>query len=101
VPPRWVRPVKKPEKVAGKVVVTMFKSGWCPVQNLAYERAKRASGEIGEKVLFREYDTTDPQIFREWGIMEGLYIDGKEVNTGPPPSYEKILRIIEKKARKL
>ncbi len=32
---------------------------------------------------------------------DGLFIDGKEVRTGPPPSYEKIKRLIEKRVRNL
>jgi hypothetical protein len=34
-------------------------------------------------------------------MMDALFVDGKEVQTGPPPSYEKIYNIIEKKVKKL
>jgi len=37
----------------------------------------------------------------EWGIPNGLYIDGKAVRTGPPPSYKKIYKLIEKRIKKL
>jgi len=37
----------------------------------------------------------------EWGISDALYIDDKQVRTGPPPSYEKIYKLISKKVRKL
>ena len=66
-----------------------------------YERARRAAGQFGNKVLFQSYDTLDPEVFEEWGISDGLYIDGKEVRTGPPPSFEKVLGLIEKRVRKL
>jgi hypothetical protein len=35
-------------------------------------------------------DTFDRETFLEWGISDALFIDGKQVRTGPPPSYEKI-----------
>jgi len=64
---------------------------------LVFERAKRAALEFGDKVEFREYDTFDKDVFNEWGILDALFIDDKRVRTGPPPSYEKIKKIIKKK----
>jgi hypothetical protein len=64
---------------------------------LVYERAKRAASEFGDKVEFVEYNTFDQDVFSEWGIVDALFIDGKRVRTGPPPSYEKIKRIINKR----
>jgi GNAT superfamily N-acetyltransferase len=101
VSPEWVRRRKKPERQRGKVVVTAFKNGWCPAQSLAFERAKRASAELGESVVFRGIDTMDKSNFDEWGIVDALFVDDREVRTGPPPSYEKIRKIIEKRVRKL
>jgi len=101
VPPKWVKRNKKPEKVPGKVTITSFKNGWCPAQNLVFERAKRAAAELGDKVEFREIDTFNRNTLLEWGIVDALYIDGKEVRTGPPPSYYKIKKKIEKRVRKL
>ncbi|MHB8918481.1 MAG: hypothetical protein ACYC4H_10695, partial [Desulfocucumaceae bacterium] len=66
-----------------------------------FERAKRASAEFEGKVLFQEYDTSDRKTFNEWGISDALFVDEKEVRTGPPPSYEKIKSLIEKRVRKL
>lgn len=101
IPPRFIKPQKRPEKGAGKVNVTIFSNGWCPAMNMAYERALRASEEFGEKVRVTEYDTLDRQVVEEWGITDGLYIDDKEVNTGPPPSFQKIRKKIEKRVRAL
>jgi hypothetical protein len=101
VVPKLIRQKKKPEKVAGQVTVCAFKNGWCPASNIVFERAKRASHELGEKIEFIEYDTTKRDIFSEWGVMDALFIDGKEVQTGPPPSYDKIYKLIEKKVKKL
>ena len=100
-PPRWIRQKKKPETVPGKVTVTAFVNGWCQAQNMVYERAKRAALEFGDEVVFREIDTSDRDVFMEWGISYALFIDEKEVRTGPPPSYEKIFKLISKRVNKL
>ena len=100
VPPKWIRQKKRPQKEQGRVVVTGFKNGWCPAQNMTFERAKRAAAEFGDKVEFREVDTFDRNMFMEWGVADALYIDDKEVRTGPPPKYEKIRKMIEKKVKK-
>jgi GNAT superfamily N-acetyltransferase len=101
VPPKWIKQKKKPAAEPGKVVVTCFKNGWCPAQNLAYERARRAAQELGDKVVFREIDTFKRETAAEWGISDALFIDAKQVRTGPPPTYEKIKRAIARKVKKL
>jgi GNAT superfamily N-acetyltransferase len=99
VAPKWIREKKRPEPAAGKVTVTVFKNGWCPAMNMTFERAKRAAAELGDAVEFRPVDTSDRAVFLEWGIADGLFLDGKSVRTGPPPSYAKILRKIARRAR--
>jgi thiol-disulfide isomerase/thioredoxin len=101
VPPKWIRQKQQPQKTAGKVTVTAFCNGWCPAQNMIFERAKRAASELGEKVVFRAIDTLPRGTFLEWGIADALFIDDKQVRTGPPPSYEKIKKGIAKRAKKL
>ena len=101
VSPKWIRQKGKPPLEQNKVTVTAFRNGWCPAQNLVFERARRAAGEFGDKVLFREIDTFDRDVFLEWGIADALFMDNKQVQTGPPPSYEKIKKIIAKRVRKL
>jgi len=100
VPPEWIREKKKPSDVPGKVAVTAFVNGWCPGMNMVFERAKRAAAEIGGKVDFRPVETSDRATFLEWGTSDALVVDGKSVRTGPPPSYEKIRKIIARRARK-
>lgn len=100
-PPKWVKRKKKPETMPGKVTVTAFKNGWCPAQNLTCERAKRAVLEFGDKVIFNEIDTFDKNVFLEWGISDALFIDDKQIRTGPPLSYDKIRKKIEKKSKKV
>ncbi len=64
VAPKWVRRKKKPGKTAGKVTVSAFINGWCPAQNLSFERARRAAEQFGDKVLFQKYDTEGKLITR-------------------------------------
>ena len=101
IPPKWIKQKKKPELTPGKVTVTAFLNGWCPAQSLVFERAKRVAAELGDKVVFQQIDTFDRNNFLEWGISDALFIDGKQMRTGPPPSYKKIKNTIAKKARKL
>ena len=101
VPPKWIRPKKKPEKEEGKVVVTALINGWCPAQGIVFERAKRAASEFGDKVIFKGINTFDRKVFLEWGLSDGLFIDDKQIRTGPPPSYKKIVKNIKKKVKKL
>ncbi|MFC1953395.1 GNAT family N-acetyltransferase [Chloroflexota bacterium] len=100
-PPTLIKRKKKPELIPGKVTVTSFLNGWCPAQNLVFERAKRAAAKFGSDVVVRQIDTLNRDNLLEWGISDALYIDGKQVRTGPPPSYEKIRKIIAGRVKKL
>jgi hypothetical protein len=101
IPPEFIKPIKKPEKGGEKVNVTIFRNGWCPAQNLVFERAKRASAEFKNSIQLTEYDTINPEIFKEWGISDSLFIDGKQVRTGPPPTYEYIKKKISVRVKKI
>jgi GNAT superfamily N-acetyltransferase len=100
VPPKWIKAKKKPELNRGKVTVTGFINGWCPASNMVLERARRASLELGDRVVFHEINTFNREAFCEWGISDSLFVNGKKVNTGPPPSYEKIRKKISKELKK-
>ena len=99
--PRWIRRRKAVPTHPGKVTVSAFNNGWCQVQNIVYERVKRACAEIGDRVIFDSIDTSNQSVFLEWGISDGIYIDGKKVAYGPPPSYEKLREKISRRARRL
>ena len=101
VPPRWNRDKKKPEPEPGHVTVTALVNGWCPGMNMAFERAKRAAAEFGDKVAFRAVDTFDRGVFKEWGEPDAIFVDGKGIRMGPPPSYEKIRKAIARRVKKL
>ncbi len=101
-PPRWFpKSSRQPEPIPGKVNVTAFSSGWCLASNLVNERARRAAAELGDAVVFREIDTSERSAVAEWGVSDAVFVDGKNVQKGPPVGYEKIHRMIAKRARKL
>ena len=104
--PRWVRLRKKPAAEPGVVSVEAFVNGWCPGMNMVFERAKRAVAELGGgdpavPLRFREHRTDDPAVFAEWGLRDGLFVDGRAVRTGPPPSYEKIRGLLAARLKRL
>ena len=101
VAPKWIKPKLKPVQNEGIVTVTSFLNGWCPAMNMVHERAKRAAAEFPDKVKFDVVNTLNPETFNQWGIMDGLYIDGKAISTGPPPAYLKILKKVAKKVNRL
>lgn len=102
VPPEWPPKISKlPEPVPGRVNITAFSSGWCMAQNLTYERAKRAAAEFGDRVVFREIDTSAKSAMTEWGQTDAVYVDGRNLQSGPPPGYEKIRRIIAGRVARL
>ncbi len=100
-PPHWIRKKKAPVATPGRVTVTAFINGWCPAQNITAERARRAAAELGERVVFEEHHTWDRAVFEHWGISDGVFVDGREVSTGPPLSYARMRAIIARRLRKL
>jgi len=101
IPPKWFRRRKKPAKSPGVVTVTGFINGWCLGQNLVFERAKRAVSEFDDRVIFKEINTFDREVLKEWGISDAVYVDDKLIRMGPPPSYEKIKSKIARQVKKL
>jgi predicted N-acetyltransferase YhbS len=101
VPPHFMKQKQLPGLSPGKVNVTVFMNGWCPAQNMVYERTRKVAAEYGDKIDFNVYHTVDHEILKYWGISDALFINGKRINTGPPPSYKKIHRLIGGKVKKL
>ena len=101
LPPSCIKKKKLPELTPGKVNVSLFMNGWCQAQNIVYERIKRAIAGFEDQVEIREFDTLNKDIQLEWGIADAVFVDNKEIRNGPPTSYSKIRKIIEKKAKKV
>lgn len=101
IPPKWVKQVKHPLANAnpGKVTVTAFYNGRCQVQCIALERARRGVKEYGDQVVLVEINTFDREIFLEWGIADALYVEDTNLTKGPPVTYERIIKVIDKKLK--
>jgi N-acetylglutamate synthase-like GNAT family acetyltransferase len=100
--PRWFPEARKPlERVPGKVAVDAYVNGWCLAGSLVAEHAARAAAEFGDKVVYREVDASDRGVPAAFGFSSALFIDGRSVRTGPPPSYEKIRSLVAKRVARL
>ncbi len=99
--PKWIAPGPKPATTDGQVTMTAFMSGWCPAMNLVYERAKRVAEELGPPVAFVSIDTSDPAVMRRHGHADDVFLDGKRLQRGAPPSYAKIKKKASKRVRRL
>ena len=93
VPPQWYRRSKQLPRVRGKVTLNVFNSGWCPGRNYLLEGAVREAMGLGPMVAVNYYDTSDPMILREWGISDGLFIDGKSFRDSRPERMKAALMI--------
>ena len=97
--PFWIEESPVELGASDKVSVTAYKSGWCPAMNLVYERARRAAEELGDDVDFTTIDVTDRTTFLQCGHTDAVFVDGKPLQRGAPPSYEKIRQTIAKRIR--
>jgi hypothetical protein len=99
--PAFLKEKKKPEPEQGKVTITALMHGWCPAYNMVYERTKRAASEFGEQVVFKTIPVQDKETIEEWGQSDAVFINRKQLRSGPPLSYVKIRKNIAKQVRKL
>ncbi len=97
--PSFPKPKKKPVSSNEKVILTDFVNGWCPFTNVTHFNAEKITSELKDKVELITLDTTDKAVLDEWGIGEGLFINGKEVRSAPPLSYEKLKKKVEKRIK--
>ncbi|MBN2350357.1 MAG: GNAT family N-acetyltransferase [Bacteroidales bacterium] len=101
-PPKWIEKKKfTPELTPGKVTISLFINGWCNAFNIVAERVKKIARELGDDVIIREYDTFEKNSMKILGKSDELFIDTKKINTGPPPSYEKLKKIVTKKVARI
>jgi GNAT superfamily N-acetyltransferase len=93
-PPSWVEEKPVPPGPSGQVEVTAFLGGWCPAANLVYERARRAADELGTEVNFTTIDTSDREVFVRCGHSDEVFVNGRALQRGAPPSYKAVRRKI-------
>jgi ribosomal protein S18 acetylase RimI-like enzyme len=99
IPPKWIKPKEKPGHTDKKVHITCLSNGWCTAMNLACSRTRDVAKEFGDNVFMNEVDTKEAENKQAWGRPDALFIDGKKIGMGPPPSKEKLREIIGKKIK--
>lgn len=99
-PPTLMKIQKRPEAGNDTVRVTCFRNGWCPGQNIACERMKRAATEYGDRIEYVEIDTDERNNLEEWGISDAIFINDKQIRTGPPPPYKKLQKLLKKRVER-
>ncbi len=98
--PRWRRPNFSPRLEPGRVTVTAVCSGWCPGQNVCFERAREVAAEFGDRVAFHGFirDVGDDATVIP---PDCLFVDERSVSAGPPTARDKIRRIVSRRVRQL
>lgn len=96
-PPRWDKTAITPEQVRDEVKISCSGNGWCTAMNLSCHRAKKVASEYGDKVIFEETSNFSEEKEFKKGVENSLFINGKRISTGPPPSKEKLRKIISRK----
>ncbi len=99
--PNWISSKPVPRGEPGQVTVTAFKNGWCPAANLVFERARKAADELGDRVVFVTIDVATKADLLHYGHTDEVFVDGKPVQRGAPPSYGTIKKKIEKRLHRL
>jgi N-acetylglutamate synthase-like GNAT family acetyltransferase len=99
--PRWRTPWMPPDGPSDLVVITSCVNGWCPVMNIAHERMRRVLERAPERVQHRVIDTAEPAMRETWGVTDAIYLDGKPLRLGPPPSEERLAKLVAKRVRKV
>ena len=98
--PRWVEPKPVPVAAPGQTEVIAYTGGWCPAANLVFERARRASEELGTEVAFTTVDTSERETFIRCGHSDEVFVNGRPLQRGAPPSYNTVRRRIARTLRR-
>ncbi len=101
VEPRWIPSRPIPAGEPDQVTVTAYKNGWCPASNIVFERARRAAEDVGDGVVFVTIVVADKADLLRHGHTDQVFIDGKVVQRGAPPSYQQIKKGIEKRVHRV
>lgn len=76
-PPKIIRRKALPKYE--KPTVSLFVNGWCQSCNKLHDVALGIASEYGDKIDVLEYDTTDREVYLKYGIMDGIFVNDKEI----------------------
>lgn len=78
-----------------------FNDGWCQDSNSESDLTRKIVKEYGDRVIYKEYDTSDRDILREWGIDNAILVDNEWLTFGPHSVEEKLRKLIQEKIKNL
>jgi GNAT superfamily N-acetyltransferase len=99
--PGWLPEKPPPAGAPDRVTVTAFQCGWCPAMNVVCRRAERVVREIGSPVEFTRVDTTTHEAMVAAGQCDAVFVDGRRLQRGAPPSIDAIRRRVGRRVRRL
>lgn len=76
-PPKIIRRKELPKY--DKPTVSLFVNGWCQSCNKLHDIGLGIANEYGDKIDVIEYDTSERKVFLKYGIMDGIFVNDKEI----------------------
>jgi hypothetical protein len=73
---------------ADRTTVDIFWCGQCPFWAHARDELLQVLHELSERVTVREVNTDDRAVIEQWGIANGVFIDGQCAFLYPPSKDE-------------
>lgn len=64
------------------MAIDLFWSRSCLTTDTEAQRVREVAEEFGDSVLLREYCSDDPKVRKTYGILRGIFLNGKEVGWG-------------------
>jgi GNAT superfamily N-acetyltransferase len=95
-PPKLVRRRYSFVPVSGKVGVDLFFTDGCQTSNIEGQRVREVAGSFGDRVVLREYDSSDRDALLKYGVPRAIFVDGREIGWGYEAPREGIREAIEK-----
>jgi GNAT superfamily N-acetyltransferase len=93
-PPRFLRQRKRGPVLPDRITIVSLFTGWCGGCSFNLE-AREAAKELQDLVDYIEVDTSVRKNMLEWGISDGILLDGEPYrNDGPPFTREDLKRDI-------
>ncbi|MFH1501628.1 MAG: GNAT family N-acetyltransferase [Candidatus Eisenbacteria bacterium] len=84
--------VKRPRTRSDRVSVAVFLNGWCTGACSQCVTGRDAVEGLDDIVDYVEYDASDPNVLSEWGISNGIYVEGEPHRPNEPPCTSAVLR---------
>ncbi len=73
---------------AGKTRVDVFWNGQCPFWVKSHDGLLHVAKELGDRVVVRDINTGDRAVMEQWGVANGVFIDGQCAFLYPPTEKE-------------